>query len=121
MKTAVPISGFDFDCLTPPFQVRFANEKETFTGIGMTEPLQLSPRMLVLADEKQIVCIYPYRDSDNTKIVTDTHTAALVGYGAPETSSAQLREAVEMALCFIEQVAGGRIVTVEDFHSSAEK
>ena len=121
MKTVVPISGFDFDRLTPPFQVRFAKEKETFMGIGMTEPLQLSPRMLVLADEKQIICIYPYRDCDYTKIVADTHTAVLVGYGAPKTSPAQLREAVEMALSFIKQVAGGRIETVENFHSSTEK
>ena len=87
----------------------------------MTEPLLLNRKMLVLADEKQIICVYPYRDSDNTKIVTDTHTAVLVGYGAPKTSPAQLREAVEMALSFIKQVAGGRIETVENFHSSTEK
>jgi hypothetical protein len=33
-------------------------------------------------------------------------------------SPAQLREAVEMALSFIKQVAGGRVETVECFRST---
>lgn len=120
MKTMIPISGFDLDRLTPPFQIRFAKDDETFTGIGMIKPLSLSANMLVLADERQIVCIYPYRDADNTKITTASHNAMIVGYGAPEISLLQLREAVEMALFFIKEVSGGQIGMIETFQSLPE-
>ena len=121
MKTIVPISGFDLNRLTPPFQIRFAKDNETFTGIGMAKPLTLTSNTLVLADERQIICIYPYRDADNTKITTTSHSVMIVGYGAPEISLSQLREAVEMALCFIKQVSGGQIEMIETFPSLPEQ
>jgi DNA/RNA-binding domain of Phe-tRNA-synthetase-like protein len=117
MKTMVPISGFDLDRLTPPFQIRFAKDNETFAGIGMAKPLSLTSNTLVLADERQIICIYPYRDADNTKITTTSHSVMIVGYGAPEISFSQLREAVGMALSFIKQASGGQIGMVETFQS----
>lgn len=61
MKTIVPISGFDVDSLRPPLQIRFAGNDEAFTGIGMSKPLTLTDRTLVLADEEQVLCVYPYR------------------------------------------------------------
>ena len=120
MKTIVPLSGFDLDRLTPPFQIRFAKDNENFTGIGMAKPLSLTANMLVLADEKQIVCIYPYRDADNTKITTASHNAMIVGYGAPEISLLQLRAAIEMALSFIKEVSGGQIGMIKTFQSLPE-
>jgi DNA/RNA-binding domain of Phe-tRNA-synthetase-like protein len=120
MKTIVPISGFDLDRLTPPFQIRFARDDEIFAGIGMVKPLSLTTNTLVLADERQIVCIYPYRDADNTRITTASHNAMIVGYGAPEIPLLQLREAVEMALSFIKEVSGGQIEMIETFQSLPE-
>jgi DNA/RNA-binding domain of Phe-tRNA-synthetase-like protein len=120
MKTIIPISGFDLDRIAPPFQVRFAKENETFTGIGMKTPIQLKRNMLVLADEKQVLCIYPYRDCDYTKITLKTRNVALVGYGVPETTSGQIKEAVEMALTFISEVAGGKTESTNVFRSGRE-
>jgi DNA/RNA-binding domain of Phe-tRNA-synthetase-like protein len=107
MQTIVPISGFDRDTLKLPFQVRFAND-EAFTGIGMSKPMLLTKKMLVLTDEKQVVCIYPYRDSDNTKITMQTRNAVIVGYGAPRITGDQLIGAVEKTLEYIREVSGGR-------------
>jgi DNA/RNA-binding domain of Phe-tRNA-synthetase-like protein len=121
MKTIVPISGFDYERLTPPLQVRFARGNEKFAGIGMTEPIPLESKMLVLGNGKQVLCIYPYRDGDHTKITLKTHTAMIVGYGAPGISPAQLREAVETTLSFIKQVSGGEIEAVETFQSTTGK
>jgi DNA/RNA-binding domain of Phe-tRNA-synthetase-like protein len=117
MKTLIPISGFDFDALTPPFQVRFAKNGETFTGIGMEAPLSLTQNMVVLADIKRVVCIYPYRDCDHTKITIATENVAIVGYGATGMAATQIREAVETALEFIKQVSGGEIAAMEIFRS----
>jgi DNA/RNA-binding domain of Phe-tRNA-synthetase-like protein len=119
MKTIIPISGFDEDRLHPPLQVRFARSGEVFTGIGMNEPMSLAEKVLVLSDEKQVVCIYPYRDSDDTKITAQTRNAVIIGYGAPGITVEQLKKAVETTLAYINQVSGGEIETVEVFKSGS--
>jgi DNA/RNA-binding domain of Phe-tRNA-synthetase-like protein len=120
MKTIVPISGFDKEKLTPPFIIRFAENGEAFTGIGMTKPLTLTGNMLVLADQKQVLCIYPYRDSDFTKITEKTRNVLVVAYGAPGIAELQLKEAVETTLSYIKQVAGGEIEMIKVFNSTYE-
>jgi DNA/RNA-binding domain of Phe-tRNA-synthetase-like protein len=115
MKTIVPISGFDKDLLSPPFQVRFAENNDTFTGIGMNEPMMLEGNMLVLADEKQVLCVYPYRDSDSPKITDRARNMLVVGYGAPGIGEQQLREAIETAVDYISQVARGEAEIVKVF------
>jgi DNA/RNA-binding domain of Phe-tRNA-synthetase-like protein len=120
MKTIIPISGLDKDRLNLPFQVRFADDDEAFTGIGMSEPMILTDKMLVLADEKQVLCIYPHRDSDYTKITENTRNVLIVGYGAPKITREQLKEAVETTLAYIKQVSGGEIEIVKVFSSTLE-
>ncbi|NWF86715.1 hypothetical protein HXY32_02740 [Candidatus Bathyarchaeota archaeon] len=117
MKTIIPISGFDKDCLKLPFQVRFAKNGEVFTGIGIGKPISLTDKMLVLTDENQVLCIYPYRDSEYTKITGQTRNALIVGYGAPKISEEQLTEAVETTLRYVKLVSGGEIEMVKVFSS----
>jgi DNA/RNA-binding domain of Phe-tRNA-synthetase-like protein len=121
LKTIIPISGFDIDCVKPPLQVRFARNGATFIGIGMKNATALTDKMLVLTDEVHVLCIYPYRDADATKIALQTRNVLIVGYGTPEISEQQLTETVETALSFISFAAGGQIQTVEIFSSMSEK
>jgi len=114
MQTVIPISGFDKDWLNPPFHIRFA-KNEAFTGIGMGKPMQLMEKMLILTDEKQVLCVYPYRDSDQTKITLLTQKAVIIGYGAPRIDQEQLKAAVERTLDYIRRVSGGEIETIEVF------
>lgn len=115
MRTIIPISGFDKDCLNPPFQIRFARNGETFTGIGMNKHMTLTDKMLVLADEKRILCIYPYRDLDHTKITGRTRNVLIVGYGAPRITREQLKEAVETTISYIKLVSDGETETIKVF------
>jgi DNA/RNA-binding domain of Phe-tRNA-synthetase-like protein len=115
MKTIIPISGFDKDRLNPPFHIRFAKNGETFTGISMNKPITLTDKMLVLADEDQILCIYPYRDSEHTKITKQTRNLLIVGYGAPRITEAQLEDALETTISYIEQVSDGKTETTKVF------
>jgi DNA/RNA-binding domain of Phe-tRNA-synthetase-like protein len=115
MRTIIPISGFDGDRLDPPFKIRFARNNETFTGIGMTEPMNLTDKMLVLTDKKQVLCIYPHRDSDFTKISLQTKNVLVIGYGAPGITDEQLRTAVENATSYIKLVSGGEIEATKLF------
>jgi DNA/RNA-binding domain of Phe-tRNA-synthetase-like protein len=112
MQTIIPISGFDGDTLNPPFHVRFA-DNEAFTGIGMNKPVLLTKKMLVLTDEKQVVCVYPYRDSNKTKITLQTKNAVIIGYGAPRIEEERLKEAVEKTVENIKAASGGRIEPAE--------
>lgn len=121
MRTLIPISGFDMDTLNPPFTVRFAGEGEPFTGIGMDKPLALKSNMLVLADTKRVLCIYPHRDADQTKITMKTRNILLVGYGAPGITAQQLEEAVRAALGYIKTACGGEIQTVKVFSSTPKQ
>jgi DNA/RNA-binding domain of Phe-tRNA-synthetase-like protein len=115
MKSIIPISGFDKDKLHPPFQLRSAANGENFVGIGMNKPISLTDRMLVLADEKQILCIYPYRDSNQTKITVQTTNVLLVGYGVPGINEKQLKKAVETALSYVKLVSDGEAETAESY------
>jgi DNA/RNA-binding domain of Phe-tRNA-synthetase-like protein len=114
MQTVIPISGFDIYRLNPPFHIRFA-ENEAVTGIGMDKPMQLTEKMLILTDEEQVLCVYPYRDSDQTKITLLTQKAVIIGYGAPRIGQERLMAAVERALEYIERVSGGEIETIKAF------
>jgi DNA/RNA-binding domain of Phe-tRNA-synthetase-like protein len=115
MKTIIPISGFDKNQLNLPFQIRFAKNIETFKGIGMKKPITLTDKMLVLADEKQIRCVYPYRDSDHTKITEQTKNVLIVGYGAPGITEQQLKEAVETTIAYINLVSDGEMEITKVF------
>jgi DNA/RNA-binding domain of Phe-tRNA-synthetase-like protein len=120
LRTIIPISGFDKDKLEPPFYVRYAKKGETFIGIGMSKPIVLADNMLVLADEKQVLCIYPYRDSDHTKITQQTQNVLIIGYGAHGITDLQLQEAVETTLSYIKLVSGGESGTVKVFSSTSK-
>jgi len=118
VKTIIPLSGFDLDQISLPLVVRFSREGEEFHGIGMNKPIIVADKMLVVADTKRIVCIYPHRDADATKITEKTKNVAIIGYGAPKISQDQLVDAVQTALNFIKQIAGGNIETVSVFKST---
>lgn len=120
MKTMIPISSFDGEKLNPPFNVRFAENDEEFTGIGMDKPLTLTSKMLVLADSRRVLCIYPHRDADHTKITEKTKNILIVGYGAPGITPEQLKEAVETALSYIKTVSDGDIEMVKVFSAAYE-
>jgi len=120
MKTIIPISGFDGGKLNPPFNVRFAENGETFAGIGMSKTVILMDKMLVLADKKQVLCIYPYRDADNTKITEKTKNVFIVGYGAPGINEQTLKEAVETTLLYIKLISGGEIEMIKVFNSTSK-
>lgn len=119
LKTIIPLSGFDLDILHLPLCVRFSRQNEEFHGIGIDAPIKLDRKMLVLVDGKQIVCIYPYRDAETTKIAEKTRNVVIVGYGAPKIHQSELTNAVENALSFIQQTSGGKIETVSIFKSES--
>jgi DNA/RNA-binding domain of Phe-tRNA-synthetase-like protein len=120
LETIIPLSGFDHDLIFPPLEIRFSNENDEFKGIGMDKPAKLTKKMLVVADRKQNLCIYPYRDAQATRITEKTRNVLIMGYGAPNVSRTQLVAAVEKALAYIEKVADGKKEMVNAFQSNKQ-
>jgi len=120
LETIIPLSGFDQDLIAPPLEIRFSNEKDEFKGIGIDRFIKLTTKVLLVADRRNILCIYPYRDADATKITEKTHNVLIIGYGAPSINKNKLVASVEKALAYIEKVAGGRIETVNVFQSNQQ-
>jgi len=81
----------------------------------MNKPMTLTDKMLVLADENQILCIYPYRDSDYAKITKQARNLLIVGRGAPGITEAQQKDALEATTSYIKQVSDGKTETIKVF------
>ncbi|MFP3985360.1 MAG: B3/4 domain-containing protein [Candidatus Bathyarchaeia archaeon] len=113
LQTIVPISGFDLDTVTPPLHVRFSEKGDVFQSIGVETAEQLDEKMLLVTDRSLVLCVYPHKDADATKITGKTQNILLIGYGAPSISEDTLVEAVSLALTYVHQVAGGRVEGVE--------
>lgn len=90
LETIIPLSGFNQDLIVPPLEIRFSNEKDEFKGIGMHQPAKPIDRVLLVADKRQILCIYPYRDANATKISDKTRNMLIIGYSATGIDKTQL-------------------------------
>lgn len=120
LETIIPLSGFDQDLVFSPLEIRFSNEEDEVEGIGMDKPTKLMEKVLLVVDRKQILCIYPYRDSRATRITEKTRNVLIIGYGAAGINKTQLVHTVKKALAYIEKVAGGRKDTVNVFPSNQQ-
>jgi DNA/RNA-binding domain of Phe-tRNA-synthetase-like protein len=84
-----------------------AQDSEQFRGIGMKEPIALQTNQVVICDEKQLIAVYPYRDSDDTKVTPGTRRMHVVSCGVPGISPDKVIKAYEMATVFLEKYSGG--------------
>ena len=118
VETMLSFGAFDLDKLRLPLIIRFAHGGEEFLGIGMKEVEHLSGKEPVIGDTEGIICIYPYRDSDRTKITKNTRNVLLVAGGVPGISESSLINGIKKASNYVMQVSGGKteeikIVTTE--------
>lgn len=118
LETIIPLSGFDQDLISHLLEIRFSNKKDKFKGIGIEKPAKFPEKVLLVTDKKQILCVYPHRDADATKITDKTRNALIIGYGAPRISERQLVVAVEKTLTYIEDAARSKRGTVNVFQSN---
>jgi DNA/RNA-binding domain of Phe-tRNA-synthetase-like protein len=94
VRFLISIGAFDLDRLEGELLLRFAKEGEEFLGIGMEKPLRLGGEVVV-ADERKVVAIYPYRDSELTKVTEETSRVLFLLCGVPGIEREILRKAGE--------------------------
>ncbi|HQK56286.1 MAG TPA: phenylalanine--tRNA ligase beta subunit-related protein [Methanolinea sp.] len=107
VRSGVPIGAFDGDTLEGDLTMRFSAEGERFLGIGMEKSLMLRPNQVVLTDSEQIIAVYPYRDSDATKVTTGTRNIHIVACGVPKVERKRVVEGYELCAGYLERYCGG--------------
>ena len=107
MKTCISLAAFDKDKICDDILMRFAKSGEEFHGIGMKKPLILNGGEIVISDEKKIIAIYPYRDSDDTKVNFETKNLLIIACGVPGIENDNLSRAMETAIEYIVRFCGG--------------
>jgi DNA/RNA-binding domain of Phe-tRNA-synthetase-like protein len=107
IKSRIALATFDTDKLKGDLLMRFAEEGETFVGIGMEKPLILRGREIVVSDEEKLVAVYPYRDADNTKVTEGTKNVTIIVCGAPGINEEKLKKASHVALEYVKRFCDG--------------
>ncbi|MBP1929499.1 DNA/RNA-binding domain of Phe-tRNA-synthetase-like protein [Methanolinea mesophila] len=105
--SGVPIAAFDLDTLSGGLLLRFARNGEEFLGIGMKKPLVLRENQVVMTDNARIIAVYPYRDSDSTKVTPATTNIRIVSCGVPGIAPAMVAGAFATCVRYLEEYTGG--------------
>jgi DNA/RNA-binding domain of Phe-tRNA-synthetase-like protein len=107
IKTEVALAAFNRDELRGSLLMRTAERGERFSGIGMSEPMELTGREIVVADEEKLVAIYPYRDAEKSKVSVATRNLLILVCGVPGIQEKILNNAGEVALNLVTKFCGG--------------
>ncbi|HIG19864.1 MAG TPA: hypothetical protein EYQ78_03710 [Candidatus Poseidoniales archaeon] len=75
--------------------MRMARQNEPFLGIGFPEPKPCTGQELVLSVADQIIALYPYRDSHNTRIRGDDSAVLFTLCEVPGIEESQIEMAAQ--------------------------
>ena len=99
VETSVAIAAFDLDAIDEGSLVmRRAVKGEPFHGIGMASPDALTGVEVVIEDQEShgLVAVYPYRDSDDSKVTERTKGVLFMMCGVPGIEETNLERARDL-------------------------
>lgn len=111
IETAISLAAFDEDRLKGQPLMRYAEEGESFLGIGMSHPISLRGGEIIIADSERLIAIYPYRDAEYSKVTEETRNVLILVCGVPGIGGEMLSNAGRLAVDYIKRFCGGREVT----------
>ncbi|MFC2049310.1 B3/4 domain-containing protein [Chlamydiota bacterium] len=69
----LPMGGYDLNKIVGDVKIRYAEEGETFLGLGEKEKIQTLPNHIVYSDDQRILCwLWNHKDSAETCIDEDS-------------------------------------------------
>jgi len=110
IKTEIALAAFDLGRLEETLTLRFGRGGEEFRGIGMKEPMRLKGGEVVISSGEKVIAVYPYRDSEETKITSKTREVMIVACGVPGINMFRLENAIQLSCRFILRFCGGHVV-----------
>ncbi|MEM2874815.1 MAG: phenylalanine--tRNA ligase beta subunit-related protein [Candidatus Hadarchaeales archaeon] len=108
IRSCISIGAFDEEHIRGELLMRKARAGEEFLGIGMGAPVSLDGNEIVVSDEEKIIAIYPYRDSEATKVTEETKNVLFLSCGVPGISAEALEGALKLTLEYVKRFCGGR-------------
>ncbi|MHB1908191.1 MAG: B3/B4 domain-containing protein [Nitrososphaerales archaeon] len=95
VRTQISIAAFDLDKIGKQLELRFAKKGERFLGIGMSSPIELEGVEAVIEDKekKELIAVYPYRDSEASKVSKNSVKVLFLMCGVPGIASESLLQA----------------------------
>jgi DNA/RNA-binding domain of Phe-tRNA-synthetase-like protein len=109
VSIGIAIAAFDLDSISyDELFMRKARPAEYFKGIGMNSEIQLEGKEVVIEDEKshRLIAVYPYRDSEDSRVRFQTKSALLMMCGVPNVSLESLEEASKLSKELLERFCG---------------
>ncbi len=107
MKTNMALAAFDAGAIAGNLEMRMAEPGEKFLGIGMQKPLTLTGKEPVITDEEKTTAVYPYRDSDETKVTLETKDTIILVCGVPGITPAMIEKTAALTSEYITRFCGG--------------
>lgn len=83
IETRIALAAFDASTVIGEIVMRKARSGEEFLGIGMDEPVLLTGKEVVNADDRGLIAIYPYRDAARTAVKGSTTCVVFLACGVP--------------------------------------
>jgi DNA/RNA-binding domain of Phe-tRNA-synthetase-like protein len=105
-ESFVAIAAFDLSVVSRDSLVmRRASEGEAFLGIGMSSQIKLSGIEIVIEDQakRDLIAVYPYRDSDSSKVTESTKDVLLMSCGVPGIPDEALNAAASLTREYVER------------------
>ncbi|MEM2300187.1 MAG: phenylalanine--tRNA ligase beta subunit-related protein [Candidatus Hadarchaeales archaeon] len=106
-ETGVAISALDREKIKGELVLRYSRVGELFFGMGMPASILLDGGRPIICDDEKVVALYPYRDSELTKITEETTKAVLIFCGVPGIENRFLQEVAEKTITYIKRFCGG--------------
>ena len=105
-ETGVAMGAYDLSKISGKLRLRRGNSGEEFLGIGFSFPTKLRGGEPVLSDEEKIVAVYPYRDSEPTKVTLETREILILSCGVPGVPLELIQQAGERAVGYLRRFCG---------------
>jgi len=99
VETSIAIAAFDLNTMNEEaLLMRRAVKGEPFHGIGMVSPDSLTGVEVVVEDQEshRLVAVYPYRDSDDSKVTERTKGVLFMMCGVPGIDETALERARDL-------------------------
>jgi DNA/RNA-binding domain of Phe-tRNA-synthetase-like protein len=109
MKTNMALAAFDSNKISGELTMRFARSNEQFQGIGMEKTIDLKGNEPIITDEEKIIAVYPYRDSEATKVTLDTTETLILVCGVPGIIKQVIEKTGVVAIEYITRFNGGLV------------
>jgi DNA/RNA-binding domain of Phe-tRNA-synthetase-like protein len=104
-QTFIAIGAFDLNKVhEASLLMRRASKGERFLGIGMEREIELSGAEIVIEDRvaNDLIAVYPYRDSDASKVTEDSKDVLLMMCGVPGITEEELEKTRSLSSSYVE-------------------